>query len=133
MSCSANQGPDRICRRSTRRGRFSATPRPSYGCRTDAFGCNTTSRHSAPLVFFFQAEDGIRDLTVTGVQTCALPIYVLETRFLCGSGQAVLTDLMPVASEQFKSSAMLADHELVRQVACTEGEIEIREIGRAHV
>src|SRR5205085_3151052 len=29
--------------------------------------------------FFFQAEDGIRDLTVTGVQTCALPI--LEIRF----------------------------------------------------
>src|SRR3989475_8618648 len=27
--------------------------------------------------FFFQAEDGIRDLTVTGVQTCALPIYHL--------------------------------------------------------
>src|SRR5438094_7949597 len=28
----------------------------------------------APAVFFFQAEDGIRDRTVTGVQTCALPI-----------------------------------------------------------
>src|SRR2546430_6059007 len=28
--------------------------------------------------FFFQAEDGIRDLTVTGVQTCALPIYVAD-------------------------------------------------------
>src|SRR2546430_2800197 len=27
--------------------------------------------------FFFQAEDGIRDLTVTGVQTCALPISIL--------------------------------------------------------
>src|SRR2546427_4711577 len=27
--------------------------------------------------FFFQAEDGIRDLTVTGVQTCALPISCL--------------------------------------------------------
>src|SRR2546427_4044671 len=26
--------------------------------------------------FFFQAEDGIRDLTVTGVQTCALPILL---------------------------------------------------------
>ena len=26
------------------------------------------------LVFFFQAEDGIRDRLVTGVQTCALPI-----------------------------------------------------------
>src|SRR2546427_5770862 len=27
--------------------------------------------------FFFQAEDGIRDLTVTGVQTCALPIFLV--------------------------------------------------------
>src|SRR2546421_11434143 len=27
------------------------------------------------IFFFFQAEDGIRDLIVTGVQTCALPIY----------------------------------------------------------
>src|SRR5699024_11612549 len=26
-------------------------------------------------IFFFQAEDGIRDRNVTGVQTCALPIY----------------------------------------------------------
>src|SRR5256885_11099294 len=28
--------------------------------------------------FFFQAEDGIRDYKVTGVQTCALPIYVVQ-------------------------------------------------------
>src|SRR5690606_8303298 len=28
------------------------------------------------LFFFFQAEDGIRDFHVTGVQTCALPIYL---------------------------------------------------------
>src|SRR5690606_40468521 len=28
--------------------------------------------------FFFQAEDGIRDFHVTGVQTCALPIYSVE-------------------------------------------------------
>src|SRR5207245_7590355 len=28
------------------------------------------------FVFFFQAEDGIRDATVTGVQTCALPIFI---------------------------------------------------------
>src|SRR5256885_4461903 len=32
-----------------------------------------TVRH-ARLFFFFQAEDGIRDYKVTGVQTCALPI-----------------------------------------------------------
>src|SRR5258706_11073336 len=28
------------------------------------------------VFFFFQAEDGIRDWSVTGVQTCALPIYL---------------------------------------------------------
>src|SRR3989475_7613446 len=33
------------------------------------------------FVFFFQAEDGIRDLTVTGVQTCALPISISEREF----------------------------------------------------
>src|SRR2546430_6684672 len=49
------------------------------------------------LFFFFQAEDGIRDLTVTGVQTCALPISGGRARvgrncvpslaklFVCGS------------------------------------------------
>src|SRR2546430_10238795 len=33
--------------------------------------------YSGEIIFFFQAEDGIRDLTVTGVQTCALPILLL--------------------------------------------------------
>src|SRR2546421_2574735 len=32
------------------------------------------------MFFFFQAEDGIRDLIVTGVQTCALPISVPRQR-----------------------------------------------------
>src|SRR5207249_8391961 len=31
-------------------------------------------------VFFFQAEDGIRDRNVTGVQTCALPIFTVDVR-----------------------------------------------------
>ena len=31
--------------------------------------------------FFFQAEDGIRDRLVTGVQTCALPIYEKQLLF----------------------------------------------------
>src|SRR3989440_2856587 len=34
--------------------------------------------------FFFQAEDGIRDLIVTGVQTCALPISVACQRAAAG-------------------------------------------------
>src|SRR5438874_6531369 len=33
---------------------------------------------SSVLFFFFQAEDGIRDLYVTGVQTCALPISLID-------------------------------------------------------
>src|SRR5207302_7976845 len=37
--------------------------------------------------FFFQAEDGIRDFHVTGVQTCALPIWILKTKpASCASG-----------------------------------------------
>src|SRR2546429_4098614 len=35
------------------------------------------------IVFFFQAEDGIRDVAVTGVQTCALPILPRSNYDLC--------------------------------------------------
>src|SRR3989449_2988085 len=36
-----------------------------------------SSSVSFVFFFFFQAEDGIRDVAVTGVQTCALPIYLI--------------------------------------------------------
>src|SRR5690349_24167915 len=36
--------------------------------------------------FFFQAEDGIRDLYVTGVQTCALPIFAAAALLLALGG-----------------------------------------------
>src|SRR2546430_212522 len=39
--------------------------------------------------FFFQAEDGIRDLAVTGVQTCALPIW-------CRFGVVVIVPVPPL-------------------------------------
>src|SRR5262249_59357457 len=39
------------------------------------------------LVFFFQAEDGIRDWSVTGVQTCALPICDGQTEHEYDEGQ----------------------------------------------
>src|SRR3989454_105970 len=38
-----------------------------------------SSTVSVSYVFFFQAEDGIRDYKVTGVQTCALPIFIIGT------------------------------------------------------
>src|SRR3712207_9474412 len=37
------------------------------------------------MFFFFQAEDGIRDIGVTGVQTCALPISATTRRAAAGS------------------------------------------------
>src|SRR5687768_319953 len=41
-----------------------------------------------PILFFFQAEDGIRDVAVTGVQTCALPISIYRTcNYLCTGKQ----------------------------------------------
>src|SRR5439155_12056749 len=54
------------------------------------------------IFFFFQAEDGIRDGHVTGVQTCALPIC---PEVLCywasGSRSKVLRDWWGSASEDF--------------------------------
>jgi GH15 family glucan-1,4-alpha-glucosidase len=50
---------------------------------------------------------------------------VLETRFSCSSGTASLIDLMPVASEEFKRKTLLPDHQLIRELRCTSGEIEV--------
>src|SRR2546430_6419459 len=49
------------------------------------------------VFFFFQAEDGIRDLTVTGVQTCALPIFKF---YACvGSNHTTLDALRTMQAE----------------------------------
>src|SRR5260370_29749464 len=52
------------------------------------------------LFFFFQAEDGIRDSSVTGVQTCALPILVNTILPVEDEGQVVLS----VQGSQFVGS-----------------------------
>src|SRR5204863_1363490 len=46
--------------------------------------------------FFFQAEDGIRDLYVTGVQTCALPIYPSRTVLVAGGIGAFTPRKLPL-------------------------------------
>ena len=43
--------------------------------------------------FFFQAEDGIRDIGVTGVQTCALPISTTYVRFATKRAQVSKTNI----------------------------------------
>src|SRR3712207_7809011 len=68
--------------------------------------------------FFFQAEDGIRDIGVTGVQTCALPIFdvILRRRnwanasFCCGAGsihrrEAVMEAALRQWSDQVAAAA----------------------------
>src|SRR2546429_7360466 len=49
---------------------------------------------SIVIFFFFQAEDGIRDVAVTGVQTCALPILVMAIL-----GAAVVPPIMGKISD----------------------------------
>src|SRR2546427_10354005 len=50
------------------------------------------------MFFFFQAEDGIRDLTVTGVQTCALPISL--KRVAVENVIAAADDRLPVGERR---------------------------------
>src|SRR5947209_15192826 len=52
------------------------------------------SMTSSVFCFFFQAEDGIRDIGVTGVQTCALPICALPVAV---SQRRTLRSLPPLA------------------------------------
>src|SRR2546430_8783281 len=54
---------------------------PAFDAGSSACGC---------YGFFFQAEDGIRDLTVTGVQTCALPIWIGDDAMLKVNAQEVM-------------------------------------------
>src|SRR3989449_6219219 len=73
--------------------------------------------------FFFQAEDGIRDVAVTGVQTCALPISVAE---YCTPWIAVLAHLKGIKSPP--------QHAIAIERACWQGEAvaaAVAEIGRA--
>src|SRR3712207_8466011 len=50
------------------------------------------SLESYYIFFFFQAEDGIRDIGVTGVQTCALPIFL--SLLLKNQGLALHRDMI---------------------------------------
>src|SRR5439155_11120017 len=55
--------------------------------------------------FFFQAEDGIRDGHVTGVQTCALPIFPLNSAIAYSICASVLSASEAAASRRAVSTA----------------------------
>src|SRR5688572_14894383 len=71
--------------------------------------------------FFFQAEDGIRDLTVTGVQTCALPI----------SGCLVVGSRTPPVEEVIRhgENGLLTDFFSGEQIAASIDEALSRDHG----
>src|SRR2546429_1373750 len=67
------------------------------------------------VFFFFQAEDGIRDVAVTGVQTCALPIFVLAS---AGNPRWIAADLLAQAEHAPDAGSFLVTTStgLARQV-----------------
>jgi GH15 family glucan-1,4-alpha-glucosidase len=50
---------------------------------------------------------------------------VLETKFSTALGKIVLTDFMPVASEERKKQMLWPEHEIIREVKCEEGEVPL--------
>src|SRR5699024_11604348 len=87
--------------------------------------------------FFFQAEDGIRDRNVTGVQTCALPIskvMVKETKSNIAKADKEITLVDTVSyknlqpGKKYNLTGTLMDKETGEPVKDLEGE---EEIGRA--
>src|SRR5574344_1776524 len=81
------------------------------------------------IVIFFQAEDGIRDDLVTGVQTCALPIFVKDRIGLFVNDQDSVDKIKDNCNKmlenitEFKSSAQIICDRL------QEGKIRIVSIG----
>src|SRR5689334_19426306 len=88
------------------------------------------------LTIFFQAEDGIRDGTVTGVQTCALPICMRGVSFeRVGAVTLALVDEVVVVVEMLSEAARLGRQHHVRDEACALPSVRKhfrqQEIGRA--
>src|SRR5262249_59000859 len=89
--------------------------------------------------FFFQAEDGIRDWSVTGVQTCALPIWPGRRREpfrgpgaaaaagRCGSGQSDGDAALgvPEADELSRSTITFSSWKIGRASCRERGEISV--------
>src|SRR2546421_1191811 len=89
-----------------------------------------------PLFFFFQAEDGMRDLIVTGVHTCALPIYLVGNGLVHEGHWSTLLGLpgWPPAGEEAIVArnillAELCDHHIHCQHVSAAGSVRL--IGEA--
>src|SRR2546430_2794337 len=86
--------------------------------------------HGIFYFFFFQAEDGIRDLTVTGVQTCALPISGLA-RVAAIDGVSAVADPWSTGSDALRASDGRAALAVVTVTGGLDEKAEVEQIGRA--
>src|SRR5207249_7687679 len=77
--------------------------------------------------FFFQAEDGIRDRNVTGVQTCALPIFTIYNGRLSRYGFSLEREGFVLVKHETKV-ANFYDEEEVRSVYYPEIERLVKEM-----
>src|SRR5256885_11953724 len=66
------------------------------------------------LFFFFQAEDGIRDYKVTGVQTCALPICIGTGRVARAEADGYTLILGTVATHVFNAAAYTLKYDVAK-------------------
>src|SRR5256885_7101724 len=80
------------------------------------------------MFFFFQAEDGIRDYKVTGVQTCALPIWWILTVRTFGPTAGARASLEQVA---ISARVMLARVDTTRLNPEPRAAMRQHQIGRA--
>src|SRR5690606_40256818 len=72
--------------------------------------CSDQGQRVSPLLFFFQAEDGIRDFHVTGVQTCALPILESasrRSRSAAARSKSRMADAFSMSSASISFTVML--------------------------
>src|SRR5690606_39802723 len=85
------------------------------------------------LVFIFQAEDGIRDFHVTGVQTCALPIFQLVGDALAKAdgtlGGMSVSKIAEIELTEFGVPTEIPKVHIVKYAA--DGMTVVNEIGRA--
>src|SRR5690606_39869934 len=79
------------------------------------------------VVFFFQAEDGIRDFHVTGVQTCALPISAEAARKARHDRTQHARSSTPVPGLRFSPHGQ---HAVDRQVGTAVRRSEERRVGK---
>src|SRR2546421_2657392 len=83
------------------------------------------------IFFFFQAEDGIRDLIVTGVQTCALPICNVRD-FLQTEGERVQREIASYAQlSQVAMTSVKIIAESMSQWKSQVSDARLDQIGRA--